>query len=255
MKKKELFSRLYYHQLNRLLYEFKLVKELENPGDKGREVEEILRGFLKEIFPQKWGISTGYAITDDNISSQIDIMIYDKNNFPRVYCGYLLEVIPIMALHLAIEVKMRLNTTNLDDANKKSSKLKNQYFGDMYIQMAKQNLDEKQFYTSLFAFESDCNLKSIQKRLSEKKVNGLDLILILDQGMIIKDGETYATISKNDMAWTGFAYDGFEVTKRHKLMVMYITYILNRMKANSIVDTDYQTWHMRDSIREDVFED
>ena len=231
------------------------ILELDNPGDKGREAEEILRGFLKDVFPQKWGISTGYAITDDDISSQIDIMIYDKDNYPKVYTGYLLEIVPIMALHLAIEVKIQLNTGNLVETNRKASHLKKIYFGDMYVQMAKKKIGPKQFYTSLFAFQSNCSLEPIQKSLLDQGIDGIDLLLVLNQGMLIKNNGSYAIILNKDEKWIGPTYDGFEVTSSHKIMVMYLTYIFNRMKTVKTIDTDYQMWQMHDSIHEDVFED
>ncbi|MCP3925174.1 MAG: hypothetical protein GY714_21580 [Desulfobacterales bacterium] len=254
MKKKQLFSRLYYHQMNRLLYEIQLLRELNHPGEKGIETEEILRGFFKDIFPQRWGVSTGYAINRNDISTQLDIMIYDKDNYPRIYKGYHFEILPIMALHKSIEVKMQLTTTNLKESNKKSAKIKKMYFGDMNVISAKSDLDENQFYTSLFAFESNCKLENIRKHLLAQEVDGLDLLFVMNEGILIKDKETYAVIPHKSMAWTGTTFDGFEVTKNHKLMVMYITYILDRMKKNKIIDTNYQSWQMHDSIFEDVFE-
>lgn len=255
MKKKELFSRLYYHQMNRILYEMDLIRELKNPGDKGREAEEILRGFFKDIFPQKWGISTGYAISMGNITTQIDIMIHDKQNFPRIYNGYLLEIIPLMSLHIALEVKMELTISNLKEANEKAFKIKKMHSGDISLIGKKENLDDKQFYTSLFTFGTNCTLENIRKNLVNQNINGLDLIFIMNEGILIMNKDIYARISHDSMMWTGNTFDGFEVTKNHKLMAIYLTYILNRMKDFKIIDIDYQGWQTHDSLHEDVFED
>lgn len=50
-----------------------------NWGEEGRYKEIILREILRSFLPERYGIGTGFAICKgDNITSQIDIIIYDK---------------------------------------------------------------------------------------------------------------------------------------------------------------------------------
>lgn len=50
-----------------------------NWGEEGRYKEIILREILRSFLPERYGIGTGFAICkDDKVTSQIDIIIYDK---------------------------------------------------------------------------------------------------------------------------------------------------------------------------------
>ncbi len=51
----------------------------KNWGEEGRYKEIILREILRSFLPERYGIGTGFAICkDDKVTSQIDIIIYDK---------------------------------------------------------------------------------------------------------------------------------------------------------------------------------
>lgn len=50
-----------------------------NWSEEGRYKEIILREILRSFLPERYGIGTGFAICkDDKVTSQIDIIIYDK---------------------------------------------------------------------------------------------------------------------------------------------------------------------------------
>ena len=52
---------------------------------KGTSIEYVIRRTLKEYMPSNFTIGTGQIANNQNeISPQIDILVYDTNTFPRV---------------------------------------------------------------------------------------------------------------------------------------------------------------------------
>lgn len=56
-----------------------LIKDIHK-GEEGRYKEAILSKIISSSLPDRYGIGTGFAICDDDeATSQIDIIIYDKH--------------------------------------------------------------------------------------------------------------------------------------------------------------------------------
>ncbi|OCT16856.1 hypothetical protein A8709_00640 [Paenibacillus pectinilyticus] len=64
------------------------MKYLSHNGEKGRETEGILTNFLKTLVPNKFDLGTGFVVNDNSISSQVDIIVYDKYNVLPIYSGF-----------------------------------------------------------------------------------------------------------------------------------------------------------------------
>lgn len=93
-------------------------------GDKGENREEILREFLRDHLPDRFGVTKGEIITKDGSRSHsADIIIYDKLDCPVLFKGKT-NVIPIEGVYGIIEVKSRLSKEELVDASRKISSFK-----------------------------------------------------------------------------------------------------------------------------------
>lgn len=87
--------------------------------------EEILRKFLRDFLP-KW-VSVGQGFVLDragNISTQIDILIYNSTFYAPLYSVNDLVVLPPESVFIAIEVKTRVNKKIFQEIFPKNQTLK-----------------------------------------------------------------------------------------------------------------------------------
>src|SRR3989304_7115930 len=91
----------------------------------GYSREEILRSFLKEYLPRRFDISTGFVYRNSNeVSKQVDILIWDSHRFPPIYCQGDLVIVKPEAVVAAIEVKSTSGKKEITKALKNLSLLK-----------------------------------------------------------------------------------------------------------------------------------
>jgi hypothetical protein len=84
-------------------------------GTRGVAREDVLRTPLREILPERFGISTGEVhASDGSTSGQLDLIIYDAHNAPRLYERYTSAVIPIECVFAVISVKSRIAYADVD---------------------------------------------------------------------------------------------------------------------------------------------
>jgi hypothetical protein len=84
----------------------------------GEWKESALRAVLRRHLPQSIGVGTGFVITQDGPSSQIDILLYDQTR-PLLYQdGDLVIITPDLCLGV-IEVKTQMNAKKLRSAIRK----------------------------------------------------------------------------------------------------------------------------------------
>jgi hypothetical protein len=92
---------------------------VQHAGDRGGNREEILRTFLSQHLPSKYGVTKGEVVTKSGVHSHAaDVLIYDAINCPVLYVGET-RVLPIEGVYGVIEVKSRLSKAELLDAAKK----------------------------------------------------------------------------------------------------------------------------------------
>lgn len=75
----------------------------------GLFAESILRCFLRTVLPQKVSVSQGFIEHNGRLSSQCDIIIYDRINYAPIYAFGDFEIIPNNAVISVIEVKASIN--------------------------------------------------------------------------------------------------------------------------------------------------
>jgi len=89
---------------------FKLDGKLFHPQEFGAYRERVLSEIIKTVIPQNFDISDGFIITSKNkVSTQCDIILYDKNNTPIINDG-VLRFFPIESVFAIGEVKSIINS-------------------------------------------------------------------------------------------------------------------------------------------------
>ena len=99
--------------------------KLIHPGEFGTYRETIIKKLVEPFLPTRLAIGSGFIITsNDNISTQCDIIIYDKENTPIIETDEQ-RFFPIECVAGVIEVKSKLTKTQLKEALIKLTKIKN----------------------------------------------------------------------------------------------------------------------------------
>jgi hypothetical protein len=176
---------------NTLVSKFDEMENIIHKGDRGENREEILKKFLLEHLPKRYGVTKGEIVDNSGWQSHsIDIIIYDSVNCPILYAGET-AILPIEGVYGIIEVKSRLSKTELYDAANK-------------IKLFKENADRNLTYHHcntkdkyslpfgiIFAFDvADNSLESLLKNQIkfDKDIDllqhNVNYIIILKHGII-----------------------------------------------------------------------
>jgi len=91
-------------------------------GEEGRYKEIILINFLKRFLPSTVSVGTGFVKTEELVSTQLDIIIYN-HNIPLYFKEKDFVIIQPEALKGIIEVKSSPNMSDVGDAICKSNKI------------------------------------------------------------------------------------------------------------------------------------
>jgi hypothetical protein len=99
--------------------------KLIHPGEFGIYREAICKRFLEFIIPKKLSIDNGFLInTNNEVSTQCDIVIYDSKHTPLVQSNELQRFFPIETVCAIGEVKSTLSKAQLKETLLKLSKVK-----------------------------------------------------------------------------------------------------------------------------------
>jgi hypothetical protein len=102
-----------------MLARFREAALVMHAGDKGDNREEILREFLHDHLPRKYGVLKGEVVTSaGSHSHSADIIIYDALNAPVLYTGKT-AVVPVESVYGIIEVKSTLSKPHFLDCSAK----------------------------------------------------------------------------------------------------------------------------------------
>ena len=92
-----------------------------NWSEEGRYKETILREIISDKLPSFASCGTGFAVSNHQISSQIDIMVYD-NTMPLLFSKGDFVIVPADAVLGIIEIKSNLYNVRISDVIKKAHK-------------------------------------------------------------------------------------------------------------------------------------
>ena len=114
------------------------------PSD-GAWKEAVLRAMISRTLPTRYAVASGFVITEEAASSQIDVLIYDTL-VPVLYKGGDLVFVQPSACAAVIEVKSSLNATTFRNAAKKLADV---------CDLIHQHERDSPLFSGIFAYEED----------------------------------------------------------------------------------------------------
>ena len=116
----ETYKRALRNMQQSLLLDVDAERASKHSGEIGRKVEERVRAALKAVLPEKIGVSHGLVIDSlGGQSKQMDIVLYDRYNMPRVDAGIGIpdaQVFPVEGTYACGEIKTHLTIPGLRDS-------------------------------------------------------------------------------------------------------------------------------------------
>lgn len=105
-------------------------KAIEHRGIKGEIFEDTFKSFLRKYLPGSLDISTGQIVdTNGKSSKQLDVIISDNAKTPIFYRhnegGKEIRVMPVEGVYAVIEVKARLDKSEIDNIFENMISVKN----------------------------------------------------------------------------------------------------------------------------------
>lgn len=129
----DIFKKLLDSKIDNFIYAYRNLSrdvfvnengDLIHPGEFGMYREKIVSELLTPFLPSKLGVGTGFIITSKNhISTQCDIIIYDKESTPIIENGEQ-RFFPVESVVGVVEVKSKLSKSNFKDALVKLANIK-----------------------------------------------------------------------------------------------------------------------------------
>ena len=127
----------------------------DHQGEKGRLNESHLKNFLRKHLPEKYGIGTGFIVSNNTINNtnnpQIDIIIYDRLNNAPLYQSEAFGVYQVEIVYGYIEVKTTFTNRELKKALSVNARIRELAAHKVYIDVNNSAIPPR-FY--LFAYNS-----------------------------------------------------------------------------------------------------
>ena len=197
-----------------------ITKQIEHNGVKGSAREDLLKDYLKKLLPEKYSITSGIIIDNNqNQSKQQDFIIHDAFNCPSFFKTESNSILPIESVYATIEIKSTLDYSTLEQSVKNIESVRN------LNKLHNRNIISNRYNDVyplgfVFAYSSNYSLEQIQKRLSElnKDIDAryqISIVCILDKGLIFnvnKENITDFTMIPTDNTILGRSDSNIENT-------------------------------------------
>jgi hypothetical protein len=139
--------------------EARAVAAVPHPGVKGQIREVLIRGLFRPLLPADVGVGHGQIVTsvDGRVSTEQDIVIYDRRLLPPILYEGSLGLFPLECTLATVEVKSRLTLEELRQADEKAGALFDfQYQSGVPASMlGSGSMPVERVMASLFALETD----------------------------------------------------------------------------------------------------
>lgn len=118
----------YFRSIGKILTaEFDASDLIHHRGSKGRVRERSLERHLEKILPYRFGLGHGeIRSSNGSISTECDLIIYDKLNCPIIFNDEETQVFPIESVYAIIEVKSWVSTKHLIEFSNKMGEIRDQ---------------------------------------------------------------------------------------------------------------------------------
>lgn len=237
--------------------------QLFHPGEFGVYREKIVKNLIEPFLPARFAVGSGFIITSKNhISTQCDLIIYDKTNTPTIENNDEQRFFPVECVAGVIEVKSKLNKTSLKEALQKLARIKDLRNDiDINAQYVYKNYDDKtplfdtrgsvmnQMTTFLICESIDMNFSQDIKIFFKDTYNGIDaslyhnLILSLNDGLFMYHSEKdqrslyYPYLNYNDNFNNEFIEPN-QLTFDKEHILTFINFLSAAISNVSILDVD-----------------
>jgi Domain of unknown function (DUF6602) len=159
-------------------------------GKLGENREALLQRFFSTYLPQRFGVGTGFALLGEDISTQQDVVVYDRLNNPVLFPESAAPLFPPSALAAVVEVKSTLTRTELKKTVAKSVAMKRGIRASLANHPAPPHV---QALSCLFAFRvRSLPLPTLLDALAEEEealgappLDRLDMVCILGKGLVL----------------------------------------------------------------------
>lgn len=164
-----------------------------HPTTVGTYRERLLMSALQRIVPKRYQVSTGFI---ENCSRQLDIIVWDSQNFTALFQEEDFVVVPRAAVRAALEVKTKLTPKNIGDA-----------LNILWDAFSRENTAAPVF-KGIFAFETSYRsdlavAMSMKKFYNSKDAHGL----IPREHWFIYSGVTQVCVPHNIMVRERYKYE------------------------------------------------
>lgn len=119
------FFKYSFKETSRNIFYDEKTKQLIHPGEFGTHREQICKDYLRSIIPMRLDLGSGFIITDKgDVSTQIDVIIYDRNNTPLIENSEKQRFYPVETVAGIVEIKSDLSKSELKIALNKLARNK-----------------------------------------------------------------------------------------------------------------------------------
>lgn len=236
-----------FDNLEKSLYNDMSIRIQHNLED-GKYREYLVTKVLKKIIPAKYSITNGFIIdSENNISQEMDVIIYDKNYVPPFF-DETYTVVPIEAVIAVIQVKTTLTSNTLKDSisNLNSINRLKSKTGGKIISANGSLITEKRYicpYKIVVSYQTDYadshdfsdNLKDIDmlyiveenKSLYIKHRDNTESVVCENREKLELSQQNYSTEIVNDSRLAFFALNLLEKMKliNNSIIINYEEYI------------------------------
>lgn len=211
-----------------------------HPTTKGDLLEHAWRDLLRETLPSRYKVSAGFVISADNeISQQIDCVVYDNTFTPTFFSEHRLAYIPAEAVYAVCEIKPTVNKGSILYAAEKVKSVRSlrrtsaPYTGD-----GKERPAKEQFHVIGGLLARDISNWSHHKKLLDKKqlskTEALDIVWTANKG----GADYFRWGARTDPKITIYPPPG-------GLMVSVIRLVQALLKQGTVPAVDWDDWLCR----------
>lgn len=87
---------------------------IPHAAETGALIERLIRSELEIVLPEKIAVADGFVVdAEGRTSKQMDIILYDKLNTPRIFASDGAQIFPVETTYAAGEIKTKLDGTSL----------------------------------------------------------------------------------------------------------------------------------------------
>ncbi len=181
--KKEIIIQYYEGLAKQFAGEVEKISILEHKGEKGAELETLIKNILRGFLPARFSLGKGFVFdSEGNKSKQCDIIIYDNHQNPKILSLEQNGLFPVELVYGVVEVKGYFGKKEIKDSIDKIKSVKNLVSKSpkiAFLTVNEKNLVETKIFQSIrpagFIWgitSSTDNLDTVRKNFSDsfKKV-------------------------------------------------------------------------------------